>query len=158
MNPSLLTSGGPGGEAPWSPGMEWDWTVLSDVLSDTTTDRSRETGTALESHYRFILWLIPTVERFPRAQKFLLGDRIQNTAIDVLEALIEATYTKQRNPPLVRANLGIEKLRFLLRIAHDLKLLDSRRHRHAVRCLDTTGRLVGAWRKIHRHHEGSESV
>jgi hypothetical protein len=32
----------------------------------------------------------------PRSQKFLLGDRIQATALDVLEALIEATYIRDR--------------------------------------------------------------
>ena len=31
--------------------------------------------------YRFLLWLVPTVEKFPRSQKFLLGDRIQATAL-----------------------------------------------------------------------------
>ena len=51
-------------------------------------DRARETGPALHAHYRFILWLVPAVARFPRSQKFLLGDRIQG--LDVLEALIEA--------------------------------------------------------------------
>lgn len=59
-------------------------------------DSARETGAALEAHYRFILWLVPAVERFPRNRKFLLGDRIQATALDVLEELIEATYTKRR--------------------------------------------------------------
>ena len=53
-------------------------------------DRARTTGAALESHYRFILWLVPTLERFPRSQRFLLGDRIQGTALDVLERLVEA--------------------------------------------------------------------
>jgi hypothetical protein len=56
--------------------------------------------------YRFILWLVPTVERFPRSQKFLLGDRMQSTALDVLERLIEATYTRARSPMLAAANLG----------------------------------------------------
>ena len=32
---------------------------------------------AVESMYRFVLWLVPTVEKFPRRQKFLLGDRLQ---------------------------------------------------------------------------------
>jgi hypothetical protein len=41
--------------------------------------------------YRFLLWLIPAVETFPRSQKLLLSDRIQITALDVLERLIEAT-------------------------------------------------------------------
>lgn len=54
-------------------------------------DQAHETGPALHAHYRFILWLVPAVARFPRSQKFLLGDRIQGLALDVLEALIEAT-------------------------------------------------------------------
>ena len=36
-------------------------------------------GPAVESIYRFVLWLVPTVEKFPRHQKFLLGDRLQAT-------------------------------------------------------------------------------
>ena len=54
---------------------------------------ARRVGPALESMYRFVLWLVPTVEKFPRRQKFLLGDRLQATALDVLERLVEATYT-----------------------------------------------------------------
>ena len=42
--------------------------------------------------YRFVLWLVPAVEKFPWRQKFLLGDRLQATALDVLERLVEATY------------------------------------------------------------------
>ncbi len=116
-------------------------------MSTKPTDNSRRTGAALERTYQFILWLIPTVEKFPRSQKFLLGDRIQSTAIDVLERLVEATYTRDRDRLLVRANLGVEKLRFLFRIAMDLKHLDPRRYEHAARNLDEIGRLVGGWRK-----------
>ena len=70
--------------------------------------------------YRFVLWLVPTVEKFPRRQRFLLGDRLQATARDVLERLVEATYTRDRRRHLDAANLGIEKLRFLFRLAQDL--------------------------------------
>lgn len=57
---------------------------------------SGEQGIALERFYQFVLWLIPTVEKFPRSQKFQLGDRIQTTALAVLELLIEATGSLQR--------------------------------------------------------------
>ena len=53
--------------------------------------------------YRFLVWLVPAVEAFPRSQKFMLGDRIQSTALDVLERLIEATYTAVRTPSMQRA-------------------------------------------------------
>ena len=111
---------------------------------------ARETGPALESHYRFTLWLVPVLERFPRSQKFLLGDRMQAMAMEVLESLIEATYTRQRAAHLARANLGIEKLRFLCRLAQDLRYLDRRRYEHAARCLDDTGRRIGARTRAHR--------
>src|SRR5271165_4726351 len=99
-------------------------------------DAARITGPALEAHFQFILWLVPTVEKFPRAQKFLLGDRIQATALDVLEALIEATYSRDRRGHLTRANLGLEKLRVMFRLAVQLRYLDPRRYEHAARAID----------------------
>lgn len=110
-------------------------------------DSSRSTGPALEKWYQFLLWLVPTVEKFPKAQKFILGDRIQSGALDVLERLIEATYSRQAGPLLGAANLGLEKLRFLFRLAADLKLLDLRRYEFAARAIDEAGRLVGGWLK-----------
>jgi hypothetical protein len=57
-------------------------------------------GPALHKAYQFILWLIPTLEKFPRSRRFLLGDRIQTTALDMLECLVEATYTREPAPIL----------------------------------------------------------
>lgn len=119
---------------------------------------ARETGAALEAHYRFVLWLVPAVERFPRNRKFLLGDRIQTTALDVLERLIEATYIKRRESCLAAANLGLEKLRFLFRLARDLRALDRRRYEFAARSIDDTGRKVGAWTKAHRARKKARAV
>ena len=109
-------------------------------------DYSKRTGAALEAHYQFLAWLIPVIDRFPKSQRFTLGDRLENTALDVLERLIETTYTRDRRMHLQSANLGIEKLRFLLRLSADLTLLDKRRYEHAARTLDETGRLVG-WKR-----------
>src|ERR1700730_10230097 len=77
------------------------------------TDNAKRTVAAIEAHYQFLAWLAPTVEKFPKSHKFTAGDRIHGVALDVLEALIEATYTRERTQHLRRANLGIEKLRFL---------------------------------------------
>jgi hypothetical protein len=51
-------------------------------------DNSRRTGAAIEAHYRFLAWLVPTIEKFPKSHKFTIGDRIETVALDVLEALI----------------------------------------------------------------------
>jgi len=87
------------------------------------------------------------VEKFPKTQKFLLGDRIQALALDVQESLIEATYSKNPQPHLTACNLRLEKLRYLIRLAKDLRHLDLRRYEFAARTIDEIGRLVGGWLK-----------
>ncbi len=120
------------------------------MKTNNSNDSARATGPALEAMYRFLLWLVPTVEGFPRSQKFLLGDRIQSIALEVLEALIEATYSRARERQLGEANLGLEKLRILFRLAKDLRHVDARRYEHAARALDEVGRMVGGWLKANR--------
>jgi hypothetical protein len=117
-------------------------------MSDS--DHSRRGGVALEKTYQFLLWPVPTVERFPRSQKFLLGDRLQNLAVDLLESLIEATYSRHPAPALTAANLRLEKLRYGFRLARDLHHIDPRRHEFAARAIDEIGRLVGGWLKATR--------
>ncbi len=78
------------------------------------TVQARRVSPAAERLYRWLEWLIPTLDKFPRSQRFLLGDRIEHTALDLLERLIEATYTREPVALLRQANLAIEKLRVLL--------------------------------------------
>jgi hypothetical protein len=35
------------------------------------TDNSRRTGAALEAHYQFLAWLVPTIERVFKSQEVL---------------------------------------------------------------------------------------
>jgi four helix bundle protein len=117
----------------------------------TEADGARQTGPALEKMHQFVLWLIPTVEKFPQRQRFLLGDRIQTAGLDILEGLIEATYSRGGRLRLLEiVNVRLEKLRILFRIAMELRYLDLRRYEHAARSLDEIGRLVGGWMKAHR--------
>ena len=118
-------------EAAWQGG---NITRMAESLDKAPPGRARETGPALEFHYRFLLWLAPAVEHFPRRRKFLLGDRIQDTALDVLERLIEATYIRRRDEHLARANLGIEKLSFLVNSTMLHESAESGIFRHQVNC------------------------
>lgn len=111
---------------------------------------ARRVGPALEAAYQLVLWVTPTVDKYPRNLKFTLGDRTIAAALDVLDRLIEATYARDRASQLSAANLALERLRFFFRLASDLKVLDLRRYEHAARLIDETGRLVGGWMKADR--------
>ena len=117
-------------------------------------DGARRAGPALEAMYQLTRWLIPALDRFPRRQKFLLGDRIQTTALTGLERLVEATFTRNRGRLLDRVNVDLDKLRLLIRLSKELGYLDTRRYEHAARRIDEVGRLVGGWRRTHRDAAG----
>jgi len=97
--------------------------------------------------YDFIQWIVPKLEKFPRSQRFLLGDRIQTTLLDVLEGLIEASYTKDKVSILNEANLKLEKLRFLIRLSKDMRYLSVKHSQFASERLLEIGKMLGGWRK-----------
>lgn len=70
---------------------------------------------ALNKLYDLILWIIPVLEKFPRNQQYLIGDRIETMLLDVMELIVQAIYTRNKAQLLYSANLKIETLRHLVR-------------------------------------------
>ena len=96
---------------------------------------------------RFLLWLFTTTEKFPKRVRFTFSGRIDNLALDVLEKIIEAAYSRRKKELLVRVNLDIEKLRVLLRICHRQRFVSDKSFEYAVRELHEMGKMVGGWLK-----------
>jgi hypothetical protein len=97
--------------------------------------------------YDLILWSCNHTSRFPRTHRFVLGERIEVNLYDLLEMLIKARYTRQRQELLEKANLMLEILRFQMRLAKDLQCLKTNSYGFAARALDEIGRQVGGWLK-----------
>lgn len=99
----------------------------------------------------FVLWektlrdILSRTEKFPKRVRFTFSSRIDNLALDVLEKIIEARYSKDKSSVLIHANLDLEKLRVLLRISRDERHLDNRGFEHVVRNIDEAGRMIGGW-------------
>lgn len=77
----------------------------------------------VEKHYQLILWMLPKIANFPKDQRFLLADRIEQILLDILEMLIEAVYSKHKRDTLIKVNLKLDVLRFMMRIAEDMKYI-----------------------------------
>lgn len=97
--------------------------------------------------YDFLLWLIPQVQKFPKAHRFALSERIQRLALDFQDSLVAAGKAKgpARLKWLRQADLQLAQLRVWLRLARDLQALSIRRYEHAARLVSEMGRLLGAW-------------
>lgn len=102
---------------------------------------------ALTKTYDLILWLFPQISKFPRDYRYILGNRIENGLLDVMEQLIEARYTRDKAGLLQSANLALEKLRYLVRLAKDLKFFNTKKYEYISREINQAGIYVGAWLK-----------
>ena len=100
---------------------------------------------AVQSCHDVLLWLIPHIDKFPRSRRFTLGERLETGLLDVLELLVDAAYSRNKETPLKRANLRLEMVRHLWRLAHELKVMTTRQYEHGAKLLDDLGRQIGGW-------------
>lgn len=99
--------------------------------------------------YDFTAWLIPCVEKFPRAQRFILGSRLLDTTFACHAHLIRARKVTgaARSETLLQADVTLDTLRLQLRLAHDLHCLSTSQYEHGANLLNQVGKLLGSWRK-----------
>lgn len=65
--------------------------------------------------------------------------------LDVLERLVEAAYSRHKEGPLRQANLRLEVVRHVWRMAHELKVVSTRQYEHGAKLIDDLGRQIGGW-------------
>ena len=97
--------------------------------------------------YDFLLWSIRKIDSFPRARKFTLGDRLENTLLDLLKLLLQAKYNRAPSVCLQEANLNLQQIRFLMRVAKDLKCMSIKSYEFSSRQIEAIGAEVGGWLK-----------
>lgn len=99
--------------------------------------------------YDLICWLVPQAQKFPRAHRFGLAERIQRLVLDFQDTLTEAGKRSgvARQGLLQRADVQLEQLRVWLRLGRDLECLSLAQYEHAARLTSEVGRLLGAWIK-----------
>ena len=83
----------------------------------------------------------------PRAYRFTLGDRIYSHSLDLVAALTQATFSREKSRALETASDRVNSLRILLRLAKDLRLVSFDSYTYATGLLGEIGRMIGGWRK-----------
>jgi hypothetical protein len=91
--------------------------------------------------------VLPRVSKFPRDYKFTLGDRIVGNTLDILESLIQAAYSKEKTSLLAKADVHLERVRFLLRLSCDLGPLSQPGYEHVMGLITELGKQIGGWSK-----------
>ena len=106
-----------------------------------------ESANILTKLQDLLVYLIPQLNKFPRDQKFVLGDRIETKVLDVQEFCLRAYYSRDKRGYLLEANLQLEVVRHLVRLANALKLFSNHTYGVLAEKMDEVGRMIGGWLK-----------
>ena len=102
--------------------------------------------------------LLDRTAQFPKKARFTFAARIDGLALDIVEDLVVARYSRgaEERAALKRADLALARMRILVRISHRRRYLDGRGYEHVSRGLDEVGRMLGAWRRGRQTNEGGQ--
>ena len=103
-----------------------------------------------EKTYELILWLYPLINKFPKSQRFVLGQQIEIAVLEIMKSIIYANQEKCKTPILSKISVDLDILRILIRLSHDLKFIGIRQYRFAAERINEIGKMLGGWLKSQR--------
>ena len=95
----------------------------------------------------FLKWLLLKTDKFPKKVRFTFSNRMNNLALDIVEALVEARYSKSKFLILRQTNLNLEKLRILFRISYESRFLSHESYHCGIKKINEVGQMLGGWMK-----------
>ena len=100
--------------------------------------------------YDFIRWLYPTINKFPKNQRFVLGQQLEQSAISILKLTIRAEQTRGAERLEYQRHLSVELdvLRILCRLSKDLRFVSIGQYAFTAERINEMGRILGGWQKV----------
>lgn len=95
--------------------------------------------------FDLLTWIIPASEKFPKAQRFIVSQRLTDATLDFQEPLFDANAYPgaDRLVYLQQADAHLNKVRLYLRLAYQWQWLTSGQYEHVSKMVEEIGRLLG---------------
>jgi len=100
-----------------------------------------EPTVVVQKAYDWALWIIPKVEKFPKSYRFSIGQTLVASSIELLMNLVDATYQSRNAGSLGAAVREANRIRYLMRLAKDLRVINLAAHEFASKAMDEVGRM-----------------
>ncbi len=97
--------------------------------------------------YEFIKWLHPLLNKFPKSEKYTLGQKIGNISLNFLEYVIESNNEFDKKFSLKKAIVELDKLRLFFRMAKDFNFISFKQYEYGSKLINEIGKMLGGWYK-----------
>lgn len=83
--------------------------------------------------------------QFPKYEKFVLCARIRGVVDEIIRLIVRAGKRYHKKTTLQDLDIEVEFFRSLIRKAHSLKYINTRRYGVWISHVNEVGRMVGGW-------------
>jgi len=97
--------------------------------------------------YQYTLWIFPLVAKFPKQQRFVLGEQIEWECIEMLKTLQLFQKSVEKKEFFRIIFERIDTLRLLIRVSHDMKFFSTKQFSVSAESLNEFERLIAGLTK-----------
>ncbi|PIX51035.1 MAG: hypothetical protein COZ52_01030 [Candidatus Aenigmarchaeota archaeon CG_4_8_14_3_um_filter_37_24] len=97
--------------------------------------------------YEMVKWLHTLLNKFPKSEKWTLGQKIENTGLNVMEGVIQSNNEFDKTKALQYTIVELDKLRIYFRLAKDFQFISTQQYEYASKLVNEIGRMLGGWYK-----------
>lgn len=97
--------------------------------------------------YDLNLEIYRMTHNFPREYKYTLGQKLKEISAELLDWIVVTNAQENKSPYFSKIKLQIERLRIQVRVAYDIKILNSRRLEFLSRILEDISKQIAGWEK-----------
>ena len=89
------------------------------------------------------------LKTFPKQERYSLGKKIEETILEILEFMLSASYLPKfkKNEILRKASDKTDLLKYLFRLAYEIKCLNMKKYILLEEKVIETGKMIGGWIK-----------
>jgi len=86
---------------------------------------------------------------FPKQEKYTLGQMVEKTILEMLEKILVANYAPkyQKCQALQLVSQKNDLLKYLIRLAYDIRCLNSKKYLYLEKEVIEIGKMLGGWLK-----------
>lgn len=101
----------------------------------------------IQKVYNFYQELSQVIEKMPKRNRYALGQKLDQTSLELTELLIGASNTtgKVKFKYLKQASIKLDLLKILLRMGQEIKAIPTKRYLALEEMLQEIGKMLGGW-------------
>ncbi|MBP9864134.1 four helix bundle protein [Patescibacteria group bacterium] len=90
-----------------------------------------------------------TIKKYPKGDRYSLGEKTQIQVLDLIEAITKAGHAKKewKVPQIEQAIIKLELIKVLIRLGYDTHCLNEKQSLNIQEKIQEIGRMLGGWKR-----------